>query len=202
MKVIILVWVVLIANSVGIFSQELAPYALFKAGKYREAIAKGQELIDADTANISSYSVMGWSYLNLGQWKQALNIAKKSEKISKNNPGIIQILGEAYYELKEYDNAKKYFSKYLDIAPNGTLRGWVYYYLGSMYAKESKWYKAEISYSTAVYLDNDKVQWWMELASIYGKLDKQAQAENVYKKVLALDSNNRTAKQKLKEITQ
>lgn len=202
MRKVLLVGSILILSQLIGFSQEVtvAPYTLFKAGKYREAIKIANKVISEDRTNVSAYAVKGWSYLSLRQWNNALTSGLAAEKINNNDPRIIQIIGEAYYELADEDKAKKYFSRYLTLYPQGQLRSWVYFFLGNIYVKNNKLHKADISYSTALALDKNRINWWLELAQVQEKQGRKNEASATYKKVLSLDSNNTVARQKIQQM--
>lgn len=184
-----------------LWSQSTVPYSLFQDGKYREAIEAAKVLIEQDErGNISSYAVMGWSYIALRQWKNALEIALVAETLNPDDVRIIQIIGEAYYQLNNDEKAKEYFSRYLVAAPQGKLKSWVYYFLGDIYKRNDQYHKAVISYKTALYLDEEHVEWWFSLADLYDKMHNIASEQEVYRKILVLDDNNQEAKRKLHEL--
>lgn len=178
------------------------PYDLFKQGKYIEAITEANKQISSNRNNINAHVVLGWAYINTRQWKKALDVSTQAEKIFPNDVRIIETKGEAYYQLREDEKALEYFSRYLTLSPTGSLRSWVYYYVGVIYIRQNKLNKANIALSTALSLERDKQQWWLDLGSVYEKQNKIESAKEVYRTVLSINSSNSTAKQKLQQFNQ
>ncbi len=176
-----------------------SPYILYKQGKYREAIRESEILIRKDRQNIGAYAVKGWAHLSLRQWSQALNIARAAYAQMPTDRRIVEILAEAYYELEKYDEALKYFERYLAIAPKGQLKSWVHYFIGMIYLKRGKLSKADISFTAAVEYEKvrgktPRVQWALALARIKEKRERAKEALQVYRYILSIDSKNTIAR--------
>lgn len=201
--------VLLLGSSIGAYTQtigeqdeNISPYALYKEGKYNEALTVSKQLIREDANNISAYVVMGWVYISLQQWKKALDIVNKAEPRAPNDERIMEIKGEAYYRLRENQKALEYFSKYLIADSNGLQKHWVYYFLGNIYRHQNKLDKAEIALSTALAFDGEKEQWWIDLGSVYEQQNRIEDAKKVYRRTLVINSANTIAKQKLQKLQQ
>ncbi len=178
----------------------ISPYTYYKQGNYRAAIKEADKLIAKDKENVSAYAVKGWSYLSLSQWKNALKAGLDAYKFTKSDRRIIEVIGEAYYELEEYDKALLYFNKYLRIAPNGQLKAWVYYFVGMIYFKKEKYRKSDIALSTAVYFDDTRLRWILDLAKVQELRGNKEDALSTYKRILVRDKENNEAKNAIKRL--
>ncbi len=177
----------------------VSPYTLYKQGKYRAAIREAEILIQRDRESIGAYAVKGWAHLSLRQWNEALKIAKAGYAITQGDRRIVEILGEAHYELGNYTESLNYLERYLVIAPKGQLKGWVHYFIGMIYLKRGKLRKADISFTTAVEYEKarknaPRVQWVLALAGLKEKRARKEEALATYRYVLSIDANNTTAR--------
>ena len=187
----------LIISSITVSWAQQAYIDAFEASNYKLAITSAQEYIKTNPNNMHAYAIMGWSHLSLKQWKQALDIGLIAYKKNNRDPRITQIIGEAYYELNNYNLALEYISRYLRISPNGQLRHWMYYYIANIYKSQAQFYKAEIAYVTALRLDPRKIDWWLELGEVHEMQGLEEEAIKVYREVLSRDSANSNAIEKL-----
>lgn len=186
-------------SSGNIISAPVSPYTLYKQGKYRAAIREAEILIKKDRQSIGAYAVKGWAHLSLRQWSDALKIAKTAYALMPTDRRIVEILAEAYYELGRYDEALKYFERYLAIAPKGQLKSWVHYFIGIIYLKREKLGKSDISLSAAVEYEKARgntphVQWALALARVKEKRGRVEEALKAYRYVLSIDSSNTIAR--------
>ena len=60
---------------------------------------------------------MGWSYLRLQQYPDALAAAQKAIAINPNDPRVVQIIGEADVFLGKIDDALKNLEEYVVLRP-------------------------------------------------------------------------------------
>ena len=174
-----------------------SPYALYKQGRHREAINAALLLIEADKSNISAFVVASISYIGLGQWVNALQIAKEGYKYAPNDLRLIEAISESLYSLKQDKEAFKYLSEYLHKAPNGDAVDWIYYYIAQIYLRLDKFFKADIAMAAAISYRPNNVDWLLKFALIKEKKNEIDEALILYRKVLQLESSNRLARQKI-----
>lgn len=176
-----------------------APYALYRNGQYAQAISQADDLIRADRQNISAYAVKGWAQLALKRWSDALTTANQAYVFVKNDRRIVEIMAEAHYEMGNYDQALPFFERYLALAPNGQLAGWVYYFIGMIYVNKQKFAKADIALSAAVETEKargnaPKVEWLLSIAQVKERRQRASEALAAYRAVLAADAGNAAAR--------
>ncbi|MFW5842406.1 MAG: tetratricopeptide repeat protein, partial [Spirochaetota bacterium] len=91
--------------------------ALYRQGRYNEAVAVTLQEIEAMPRNMDSYTVLGWSLLALGRYQDALEYGLRALEISRFDVRVIGIVGEAHYNLGNYLQALDYFEEYVAIPP-------------------------------------------------------------------------------------
>jgi tetratricopeptide (TPR) repeat protein len=90
-------------------------YAL--KGKYDSAIIYMEKAAMHDNANAGIYQNLGNCYLAMGNHTKSIQNYEKCITLAKTGPTIYKNLGLCYSALGDNINTRKYWSKYLEIAP-------------------------------------------------------------------------------------
>ena len=159
---------------------------LYREGKYEEARQVCLSELEHTPNNMDSYVVLCWSLLALKRWGDAELYAKKALAI-RNDPRIIEILGEAAFYMGKNKEALEYFTQYINLLPDGSRIGVVYYFIAEIYIRQEKLQHASISMSTALLYDAGNVFWWTRLGYIYERLKDYQNAVMAYSKALELN---------------
>jgi len=159
-----LVSIGLILAAFSLSAQE-KPDALqkYRAGKYQEAIQICLLELEAMPRNMDSYAVLCWSLAKLERFEECLTYGLKGLEISANDIRIIEVTGEAYYNLGKNLEALKLFEEYAVLAPTGDRIEDVYYYMGQIYIRMGEYIHADIALTTAVYYNPNVARWWSRL---------------------------------------
>jgi len=188
-------WIILVLVPVFLLAQS-KPDALklYREGKYEEARQVCLSELEQNPNNMDSYVVLCWSLLALKRWGDAELYAKKALAI-RNDPRIIEILGEALFYMGKNKEALEYFTQYINLLPDGSRIGLVYYFIAEIYLRQEKLQHASISMSTALLYDAGNVLWWTRLGYIYERLKDYQNAIAAYNKALELNPLYADAKQ-------
>lgn len=132
----------------------------FKLGKFQEAIDLGLKAMAKSNAQEKSElnKIIGESYFNLKQYDKAIPylVEYKGKKGKWNNTDFY-ILGYAYYQQKDYENAIAQFNKIID--GNDFVAQNAYYHLGESYLKTDKKQQALNAFKNASEMEFDaKIQ--------------------------------------------
>lgn len=173
-------------------------YQLFIDGKYQEAIKVCRAEI-ADKSDVVSYYVMGWSLLALRRYNDAIKEMTIALSRHGKHRKVIHILSEAYYRAGEYEKAETYLEDYIKIAPDGEAIGEVYYFLGEIFLKLKEYQHADIAFTTAVYHEKNKSEWWTRLGYCRQQAKEYQYAIMAYKEAIRLNPGNTSAIKGLKE---
>ncbi len=167
---------------------------LYREGKYEEARQVCLLELEHNPNNMDSYVVLCWSLIALKRWGDAELYAKKALAI-RNDPRVIEILGEAAFYMGKNKEALDYFTQYINLLPDGSRIGVVYYFIAEIYIRQEKLQHASISMSTALLYDAGNVLWWTRLGYIYERLKDYQNAVMAYSKALELNPLYADAKQ-------
>lgn len=167
---------------------------LYREGKYEDARAVCLQELERDSGNLDSYVVLCWSFIALKRYGDAEIYAKKALAI-KNDPRVVEILGEANYFMGKNKEALDYFTLYINLLPDGSRIGQVYFFIAELYIRQDKLNHASIAMRTALQYDAVNVQWWTRLGYIYERLKEYQNALTAYSKALELNPLYNDAKQ-------
>ncbi len=179
-------------SSFPLFAQE-RPDALreYRNGNYDQAVSICTGEIAANPNNLESHVVIGWSLLRLRRYPEAERYGIAGRNISRYDPRIIEILGEANYYQGKNREALQLFQEYINLAPEGSRIDTVYYLMGEIFIREGRFNHADIALSTAVYYLPGNAEWWTRLA--YAR-------ENAYERALSLNPQMADARRGLERV--
>ncbi len=150
------------------------PYYLanikFKTGKFQEAIDAAVPLLEKSNGIQESElsKIIGESYFNLNKFQEATPylLNYKGKKGKWNNTDFY-LLGYAYYQQKEYDEAVLWFSKIID--GNNAVSQNAYYHLAECYLKSDRKQEALNAFRNAKQMDFNaeiKKDAWLNYAKL------------------------------------
>lgn len=88
-----------------------------KGDRLDEAQQLIERAIKIDPKNGAYLDSLGWVYYKKGQYDLALQYLKQADDLLKD-PVIYEHMGDVYYQLKQSDDAKKYWSLSLKLSPH------------------------------------------------------------------------------------
>jgi len=162
---------------------------LYKNGNYLRAIEICQQELKEVPNRMDAYAVLGWSLLKLKRYQEALDSTQKALNISRYDPRILEIMGEALYFLGKRQEALKYFEEYVAVAPTGGRIDLAYYYMGEIFILQGRYNHADIAFSTALYHSPNTADWWARLGYVREQAGDYQWSLEAYGKALALNPN-------------
>ena len=102
-------------------------------------------------------------------------------------------MAESLYFLGKNRESLSYFEKYITIVPTGQSVAKIYYYMGEIYIRLAEYNNADISFSTALYFDENEARWWSRLGYAREMGEEYDLAIEAYEKALTYDPNLRDA---------
>lgn len=160
---------------------------LYRQGRYQDAVDATMKEIESMPRNMNSFTVLGWSLLALDRYQEALEYGMRALQISRYDSRVIQIVGEAHFRLGHNLEALKYLQEYIAINPNGELADQVYDFMGETFIRLGEFHRADIAFSTAVYMDPENARWWSRLGFAREQVGDNEYALEAYNKALELD---------------
>ncbi|QQO07556.1 tetratricopeptide repeat protein [Breznakiella homolactica] len=179
----------LLAAAPVVYAQ-VRPDALqeYRSGNFQRAVAICTDEIRENPNNLDSHVVMCWSLIRLGRYEEAERYGRAGRIISRYDPRIIEILGEANYFQGRNSEALQLFQEYINLSPEGGRIDTVYYYMGEIYIRLGRFRHADISLSTAVHYLPGQADWWTRLAYARENAGELDSAVAAYERALSLNS--------------
>ncbi len=162
---------------------------LYRGGNFQAAVDITRRELEEMPARLDAHAILGWSLLKLKRYQEALEASQKAFAVSRYDPRIIEIAGEAQYYLGRRQESMKYLEEYAAIAPTGGRIDIVYYLMGEIYIQQGKFANADIALSTALYHSPNIADWWSRLGYAREKAGDVRFALEAYNKALALNPN-------------
>jgi CheY-like chemotaxis protein len=88
-------------------------------GKFPAARASFKKAIEADPENAEAHSGLAMVFVELGQDRAAKTEANAALKLDQSQPRATLVLALVAHSASDMNTAKKYYKKYLQLAPNG-----------------------------------------------------------------------------------
>ncbi len=178
---------------------------LYRQGQFTEAVQVClQELSDRGTdeskRRMDSYTVLGWSYLRLGEYDNALSYARQARNEVRYDIRIVEIEAEALYYLGRNLEALTLFEEYISLSPTGERIDSVYYYMGEIFLRLAEFHHADIAFSTALYHSPQIARWWARMGYAREQNGDAGGAESSYLKALELKPSLEEAKVGLERV--
>ncbi|NBC58121.1 MAG: tetratricopeptide repeat protein [Bacteroidetes bacterium] len=162
-------------------------YMAYREDRYDEATELFEEVQQQGSQRELSYFMSDMNF-KLGNFKKAIELGLK--KLPKSNrqerSQLNKIIGESYFNLKQYDKALPYLKEYQ--GQRGKWNNTDYYQLGYAYYKQGKYDKAIAEFNKIIDGENAVAQnAYYHLAQAYIKTGKKAQALNAFKNAMEMD---------------
>ncbi|WP_282112954.1 tetratricopeptide repeat protein [Maribacter stanieri] len=163
-------------------------YISYQEDDYETANQRFDQITDQDVLEEKLSYYQADMNFKLGKFEEAIAVAKKQipksdrREVSELN----KIIGESYFNLKQYENAIPYLTEY-----NGKGGKWSntdYYYLGYAYYKGGDYASAIAQFNKIIGGTNSVAQnAYYHLAECYLKLDKKQEALNAFRNASQMD---------------
>ncbi|MCK5736355.1 MAG: tetratricopeptide repeat protein [Spirochaetaceae bacterium] len=178
---------------------------LYRQGQYTQAVQVClQELEDRGTdeskRRMDSYTVLGWSYLRLGEYENALKYSRQARNEVRYDIRIVEIEAETLYYLGRNLEALTLFEEYISLSPTGERIDSVYYFMGEIFLRLAEFNHADIAFSTALHHSPQIARWWARLGYAREQIGDNEGADTAYSKALELKPSLEEAKVGLERV--
>jgi len=173
---------------------------LYQQGEYEAAIEVCKAELEVMPKRMDAYVVMGWSYLKLNRYDEALAAGQEAYAVSPADYRVIEILGEAHFYKGNNLEALRYFEQYVVIAPEGDRIDIVYYLMGEIFIRLGEFNHADISLTTALYHSPNVAKWWARLGYAREMASDFSWAIDAYRKALQLNATFTEAERGIERV--
>jgi len=170
--------------------------ALFKLGKYDEAIAAYQKAIKIDPKNATAYKNMGNTLFKLMKYDEAINAYQKAIEIDPNNAAAYKNMGNTLFIMMKYDEAINAYQKATEIDPKNAA---AYKNMGNTLFKLMKYDEAINAYQKAIENDSKSASSYLKMGDALSCRGKYQKAIDAYKKAIEIFPGYTDAKTNLAE---
>ena len=192
--------------SPALFGQEPDALELYRQGQFEESVRVCLKELDTwgpdqVKKRMNSYSVLGWSYIRLGEYEKALSYSRQAREEVRYDARIIENEAEALYYLGRNLEALSLFEEYVGLNPTGERIDAVYYFMGEIFLRLAEYQHADIAFSSALYHSPGVARWWVRLGYAKEQIPDTEGAEAAYKKALELQPSLEDARVGLERVT-
>jgi Flp pilus assembly protein TadD len=188
---------VVAANPHNIEAHRLLGDTYLNLNRSEDAIRHLEVLAARETTNVQVYIQLAKLYERRKNYDQALACALQVNKLAPNNWHLGNLLGRAYFNKGQYDQAVLAYEKALGQSD----RAWVRNNLGLLYIQQKRWDKAMEELTKAIYLDAKNATVRNNLGVVYQNLGKLEQARRQYKAAVELQPDYQKARNNLDDVT-
>ncbi len=178
---------------------------LYRQGQYEQAVQvcllELQERgTDQSKLRMDSFTVLGWSYIRLGQYENALTSARQARNEVRYDIRIVEIEAEALFYLGRNLDALTLFEEYISLSPTGERIDVVYYFMGEIFLRLAEFHHADIAFSTALHHSPQIARWWARLGYAREQFADMEGAEQAYSTALDLQPSLEEARVGLERV--
>lgn len=167
--------------------------------EYNTAITICLNELKTNPRDINYYVVYTWSLFRLKKYNETLTACKEALKI-KQDPRIIETMGETLFYLNRLDESLAQMQRYISMAPTGDKVSVAYFFEAEIYRIRKQYNKAEIAYTAAVFFSPHMSLWWYRLGTMREAIQRKQEAIEAYSQAVKLWPNYTDALNALKRL--
>jgi len=159
--------------------------------KSSESLKKAK-IFSRYNSNISA--LLARNYALRGNYQQAIEEYRETFRAHPNNTSAILNTGYCYLQLRQFDEAEKYFKWAINLMPSFEQ---AYNDLGIVYFSQQKFDQAIAQYQKAIEINKDYPEPHINLGNLYRSLKRNEQATQEYESALRIKPDQPETRQRL-----
>jgi tetratricopeptide (TPR) repeat protein len=172
------------------------------AANYNEAVSICNNEINGRIATRDTYVVMTWTLQRLKRYDEVISWAERGLSLYPDDYRLNEIMGEAFFYKDDYERSLSMMQSFIVGLPRNDRVSTAYFFIGEIFRLEGKFHRADVAYSTAVYLEPNMALWWYRLGLVRESLKDYVSAQEAFNRVLRLNPNYKEASEGLARIKQ
>ena len=166
---------------------------LYKQARYSEAVDICLAEIKENARSLDSYVVLCWALVKAGRYEEAETWAARGRGVSRYDPRLLEIAGEALYYQGKNERALALFEEYVAYAAAGTRMTETYDFMGEIFLRLGKYRHADIAFSAALQYEGQSPERWVQAAYAREMAGELRYSLEAYDSALRLSPNNQDA---------
>jgi tetratricopeptide (TPR) repeat protein len=167
---------------------------------YAEAARICSNEIAQNRATSDSYTVLAWTLQRQRKYQEVITWGERGLGLYPDDYRIVEIMGEAYFYLNDFTASLRTMQRYVNAMPRGDRASVAYFFAGEIYRLQRKYRRADIAYTTAVFLWQDNALWWFRLGGVREAAGDYAPAAEAYLRALSLTPGYQEASEALARV--
>jgi tetratricopeptide (TPR) repeat protein len=154
---------------------------------YNEAVRICQAEVARNAATRDTYTAITWTLERQRKYAAVITWGERGLRVFSDEYRIVEMMGEAYFYLEDYDMSLSFMQRYANSQPGGERISVAYFFIGEIYRFKKKYRHADIAYTTAVVLEPNLALWWYRLGTVRESAGDRAPAIEAYERALSID---------------
>jgi tetratricopeptide (TPR) repeat protein len=167
---------------------------------YNEAIRIGLDEVSRNTATRETYVAVTYTMRRLGRNADVVSWGERGLRVYPDEYRLLEIMGEAYFYLDNYERSLFYMQRYTNAQPEGERVAVAFFFIGEIFRLTERPRHADIAYTAAVRFAPDLALWWYRLATVRERVGDRIPAIEAYQRALRLNPNYREASEGLARL--
>jgi tetratricopeptide (TPR) repeat protein len=160
---------------------------------YNEAIRICNDEVARNAVTRDTYATYALTYQRLQRYSEVIRWGESGLRLYPDDYRIVEVMGEAYFYLNNYDACLRFMQRYANAMPQGDRTSVAYFFIGEIYRLTQRYHRADIAYTMAVHLEPNSALWWYRLGSVREEVREFSSAITAYERALRLNPNYRDA---------
>ena len=167
---------------------------------YNEAVRICMEEVSRNAATRTTYTVITWTMQRQRRYADVITWGERGLRIYPDEYRIVEIMGEAYFYLGNYERSLIFMQRYTNALPEGERAPTAFFFIGEIYRLTQRYHHADIAYTTALRMEPNIALWWYRLASVREQINDRTPAIEAYQQALRYNPNYREARDGLARL--
>jgi tetratricopeptide (TPR) repeat protein len=167
---------------------------------YNEAVRIGLDEVARNVATRETYVAITYTMRRQGRNADVISWGERGLRAYPDESRLLEIMGEAYFYLDNYDSSLSYMQRYTNAQPQGERVAVAFFFIGEIFRLTERPLHADIAYTAAVRFAPDLALWWFRLATVRERVGDRIPAIEAYQRALRLNPNYREASEGLARL--
>jgi tetratricopeptide (TPR) repeat protein len=167
---------------------------------YNEAVRMCMDQVSRNAATRETYVAITYTMQRQRRYADVISWGERGLRAYSNEYRRVEIMGEAFFYLDNYDRSLSFMQRYTNAQPEGERVSIAFFFIGEIFRITERYRHADIAYTAAVRFEPGLALWWYRLATVREMAGDKGQAGEAYQRALRLNPNYREARDGLTRV--